>query len=69
MAAPLSPRGLPNRYGAIQFAFPAAVELDGLGALSDALVYRWRHDRYTVVAEKRLLLTDAEAEVGAYPER
>jgi len=69
VAAPLSPPGLPNRYGAIQFAFPAAVELDGLGALSDALVCRRRHDRYTVVAEKTLLLTGAEAEVGAYLER
>jgi hypothetical protein len=42
VAARLSPSGLPNRYGAIPFAFPAAIELDGLGALSDALVCRRR---------------------------
>ena len=69
VAAPLSPSGLPNRYGAIPFAFPAAVELHGLGALSDALVCRRRHDRFAVVAEKRRLLTGTEAEVGAYLER
>jgi len=66
VAARLSPSGLPNRYGAIPFAFPAAVELTGLGALSDALVCRRRHDRYAVLAEKRCLLTGSEAEVGAY---
>jgi hypothetical protein len=31
--ARLSPSGLANRYGAIPFTFPAAIELDGLGAL------------------------------------
>jgi hypothetical protein len=36
VAARLSPSGLANRYGAIPFAFPAAVELEGLGALSDS---------------------------------
>jgi hypothetical protein len=66
VAARLSPSGLPNRYGAIPFAFPAAIELGGLGALSDALVCRRRHDRYAVVAEKRLLLTGTEMEVNAY---
>jgi hypothetical protein len=30
VAARLSPSGLPNRYGAIPFAFPAAVELKAL---------------------------------------
>ena len=69
VAARLSPSGLPNRYGAIPFAFPAAVELAGLGALSDALVCRRRHDRYAVLAEKRCLLTGSEAEVGAYLDR
>jgi hypothetical protein len=68
-AARLSPSGLPNRYGAIPFAFPAAIELDGLGALSDALVCRRRHDRYAVLVEKKRLLTGTEAEVDAYLER
>jgi hypothetical protein len=68
IAARLSPSGLPNRYGAIPFAFPAAVELDGLGALSNALVCRRRHDKYAVVSEKKLLLTGAKAEVDSYLE-
>lgn len=68
-AARLSPSGLANRYGVIPFAFPAAVELDGLGALSDALICRRRHDKYAVVAEKRLLLAGAKADVDAYLDR
>jgi hypothetical protein len=50
VAAPSSPSGLANRYGAIPFAFPAAIELDGLGVLSDAVVCR--HDKANVVSEK-----------------
>jgi hypothetical protein len=66
VAARLSSSGLPNRYGAIPFTFPAAIELDGLGALPDALICRRRHDRFAVKEEKRLLLVETEAEVGAY---
>jgi hypothetical protein len=62
----LSSSGLLNRYGAIPFIFPAAIELAGLDALSDALVYRRRYNQYAVITEKRLLLTDAEAEIDAY---
>jgi hypothetical protein len=63
-----SSSGLPNRYGAIPLAFPATIELEGLVALSDTLVCHRRHDLYTVVEEKKLLLTGAEAEVGAHLE-
>ena len=56
VAARLSPSGLANRYGAIPFAFPVAVERAGLGAVSDALVCRRRHDKPAVVGEKRVLL-------------
>lgn len=66
VVAHLSPSGRANRYGAIPFAFPAAIELEGLGALSDALVCRRRHDKYTVVSEKKLLLTGAKADVDPY---
>ena len=69
VAARLSPSGLANRYGAIPFAFPAAVELGGLGAVSDALVCRRRHDKYAVVTEKKLLLTGAKADVDSYLEK
>jgi hypothetical protein len=59
--------GLANRYGAIPFSFPAVIELGGLGALSNALVCRRRrHDKYTVVSEKKLLLTGAKADVDSY---
>jgi len=56
VAASSSPSGLANRYGVIPFAFPAAIELDGLGALSDAMVCRRRHDKASVVSEKKVLL-------------
>ena len=69
VAARLSPSGLANRYGAIPFAFPAAIELEGLSALSDALVCRRRHDKYAVVSEKKLLLTGAKADVDLYLRR
>lgn len=52
ITARLSPSGLANHYGVIPFAFPAAVELVGLRALSDALVCRRRHDKYAVGSEK-----------------
>ncbi|KIX06422.1 uncharacterized protein Z518_04398 [Rhinocladiella mackenziei CBS 650.93] len=56
IAAPLSPSGLANRYDTIPFAFPAAVELNGLGAISDALVARRRHDKPAVISEKTIIL-------------
>jgi len=65
-AAPLSPSGLANRYGVIPFAFPAAVELEGLGALSDALVCRRRHDKLTVMAEKDVILKGSATECERY---
>ena len=66
VAARPSPSGLANRHGAIPFAFPAAVKLEGLSALSVALAYRRRHDKYAVVSEKKLLLTGAKADVDSY---
>jgi hypothetical protein len=69
VAARLSPSGLANRYGAIPFAFPAAIGLEGLGALSDALVCHRRYNNYAVVSEKRLLLTGAKADVDSYLEK
>jgi hypothetical protein len=50
MVAPrLSPSGLANRHGAIPFAFPAFVQLEGLEALSGVLVCWQRYDKYAVV--------------------
>jgi len=69
VAARLSPSGLASRSGAIPFAFPAAIELEGLSALSDALVCRRHHDKYAVMSEKRLLLTGTGAEVDSYLEK
>jgi hypothetical protein len=66
VAARLSPSGLANRYSAIPFTFPAAVELEGLGALSDALVYRRRYNKYAVVSEKKLILIGAKADMDTY---
>ena len=66
VAVSFSSSGLANRYGVIPFVFPAAAVLQGLGALSDALVCRQRHDNYAVVSEKRLLLAGARANMDAY---
>lgn len=57
LEAPRStPSGLANRYGAIPYRFPAAVELTGLGALSDALVCRRRWTSAAVLRERDILL-------------
>ena len=69
MAASFLSFSLANYYRAISFVFLAAVELKGLGALSDTLVYHRRYDKYAVMSEKRLLLTGAKAEVDAYFDR
>jgi hypothetical protein len=71
VAAHLFLSGLFNCYGTIPFAFSADVKLEGLGTLSDALICCRGHDRYAIVAEKRLLLTgaEAEAEADAYPKQ
>jgi len=50
VAARLSPSGLANQYGAIPFAFPASVLLEGLGA--SALVCQQRHDMGAGVGEE-----------------
>ena len=69
VAARLSPSGLANRYGAIPFAFPTSVLLEGLWALSGALVCRHRHDMCAVVSAEKLLLTGSRAEVDSYLEK
>lgn len=57
MTAPkATPSGLANMYGAIPYRFPAAVEVTGLGAISDALVCRRRWDSVHVLRERSILL-------------
>ena len=51
-----TPSGLPNRYGAIPYRFPASVELCGLGPISDALVCRRRWSSPAVMAIRGILL-------------
>jgi hypothetical protein len=53
-----TPSGLPNRYGATPFRFPAGVELVGLGAISDVLVCRRRWNSPAVLKERNILLGD-----------
>ena len=55
-AGPASPSGLANRYGVILFRFPAAVEINELGALSNALVCRMPWDSPRVEQERDIVL-------------
>ena len=61
-----TPSGLANRYGAIPYRFPAAVEVSGLGALSDALVCRRRWDSPAVVEERDMMLCGRVEAVEEY---
>lgn len=57
VAAKSSPSGLNPMYGTIPGRFPAAVALNGLGALSSALICKEIWDSPAVLAERDLLLT------------
>jgi hypothetical protein len=61
-----TPSGLANRYGAIPYRFPAAVEVAGLGALSDALVCRRRWDSPAVLQERDIMLCGSLEVVNQY---
>jgi len=63
-----TPSGLPNRYGAIPYRFPASVELCGLGGISDALVCRRRWSSPAVLAERDLLLGSDRGKARAFIE-
>ena len=56
---PSSPSGLHDMFGSVPYAFPAATQITGLGAVSDALVGRVRWDNPAVVAEQTLLFDPA----------
>jgi hypothetical protein len=67
MCSPLAtPSGLPNRYGKIPYAFPAATQLNRLGPLSDALVGRIRWDDPATDVNKNTLLRGDKDEVQEY---
>jgi len=67
MASPsATPSGLANRYGAIPYKFPAAVEITGLGPLSDALVCRRRWDSALVLRDRDILLSGSREEASKY---
>jgi hypothetical protein len=61
-----TPSGLPNRYGATPYRFPAGMELCGLGAISDALVCRRRWGSPAVVRERDVLLGNDRAAAHKY---
>ncbi|KMU83871.1 hypothetical protein CIHG_01655 [Coccidioides immitis H538.4] len=48
---PSSPSGHSNRYASVPYRFPTAIQLQGLGAISDALVGRIRWDNPMVIEE------------------
>jgi hypothetical protein len=61
-----TPSGLANRYGAPPYRFPAAVEVTGLGPLSDALVCRRRWDSHFVLRDRDIMLRGDRAQAEAY---
>lgn len=67
-APPRSPSGYANMYGAIPYKFPAGVQLDGLGPISDALVGRMRWNDPEVQYEVRQLLKMDAGHIQEYLE-
>jgi hypothetical protein len=65
-SAPRTPSGLANRYGDIPYAFPAAVPLSGLGALSDSLVCRYKPNNPLVMHVKKMLVDGSKATRDGY---
>jgi hypothetical protein len=65
-SAPRTPSGLANRYGDIPYAFPAAVPLTGLGALSDSLVCRYKPSNPLVMHVKKLLVDGSKTVRDGY---
>src|SRR5437763_8036330 len=67
LVAPVAtPSGHPNRYGAIPWRFPGAVELTGISALSDALVGCWKWSSPAVLAERDIILGSDQAAFDSY---
>ena len=66
VAPQATPSGLGNRYGPIPYKFPAAVEVVGLGALSDALVCRRRWDSGLVLRDRDIMLSGDWEAATAY---
>ena len=60
VAAARSPSGFASHYGVIPYRFPAAVELTGLGPLSDALVCRRKWTSPAVLEERDRVLGPKE---------
>ena len=56
LPGPKSPSGLANRFSAPPYAFPAAVQVTGLGAVSDALVGRVRWTNPAVINDMSIIL-------------
>lgn len=69
VAPPSTPSGLSNNYKRIPYAFPAHVNVGGLGALSDALVGRVRWTDAGVIAERNIMLGDDRHKAMAFVER
>jgi hypothetical protein len=58
--------GLPNKYRALLFAFLDVVSIIGLSPLSDALVYRRKHNDIVVMLDKAKLLRGFDRERSEY---
>jgi hypothetical protein len=61
-----TPLGLSNKYRALLFAFLDVVSIIGLSPLSDALVYRRKHNDIVVILDKVKLFRGSDRERSEY---
>lgn len=61
-----SPSGLPALFGTVPYQFPAAIEISGLGPLSDALVARIKWNSPLVLLHRDKMLASSKEEMWKY---
>ena len=66
MLARNSPSSFPNRYGAVLYLFPTAVQINGLGVISDSLVRRVRLDNPELNIAKEYLIIASKKELKSH---
>ena len=65
-ASLFTPSGLSNRYSAILYRFPAAIEMTGITILKDVLVCARRWDSFSIEGERDELFSSDTAIYSTY---